>query len=256
MMPKFVIGGVEHSGTTLLSDIFRQVPGLDSGFEVGVLLCNTPREFRNFEPFINQMPEGWGVTEEDLDYICDTDSFQEFYNRLYERSKIIKKPCEIFDKTPRYAWGIEKCISNYPDGKYILTYKDPRALVYSNYKRFGKILKFEDFLEESLPKIRRYWKKIYENYQKIKRGEIKGEFMIVSLEEITFNTKNTLHKLFDFVGLKFDLDFLLLKDLRYRHTRTDYISAKIVLEYKLNLNKEQIKLIEEYLKDLEEWFYD
>ncbi len=91
MMPKFVIGGVEHSGTTLLSDIFRQVPGLDSGFEVGVLLCNTPKEFRTFKPFIDQMPAGWGLTEEDLDYICDTDSFQDFYERLYEKSQIIKK---------------------------------------------------------------------------------------------------------------------------------------------------------------------
>ncbi|WP_161936190.1 sulfotransferase family protein [Thermodesulfovibrio aggregans] len=256
-MPKFVIGGVEHSGTTLLSDIFRQVPGLDSGFEVGVLLCNTPKEFRTFKPFIDQMPAGWGLTEEDLDYICDTDSFQDFYERLYEKSQIIKKPCEIFDKTPRYAWGIEKCISNYPDGKYILTYKDPRALFYSNYKRYGENVNFKDFIENNLPKSIKYWLKIYENYQKIKKEEIKGNFLIVSLEEITFDCRKTLEKIFEFVGLEFNLDYLLLRNLRYRHTRADYISAKIALEYRFKLKKEEIKIITQELGGiLNEWFYE
>jgi len=254
MLPEFVICGVEHSGTTLLSDIFRQVEGLDAGFEVGVLLCNSPREFKDFHPFVDQIYKGWGITQEDLNYICDTDSFEEFYERLYEKSKVIRKPCKIFDKTPRYAWGLEQCIKNF-QGKYIFTYKDPRALVYSNYKRYKEGKDFEEWLEHFVPKAKKYWLKIYENYRRVKQGEFKN-VLVVSLEEITFNTRNTLEKIFDFVGLQFKLDYLLLKNLRYHHTRADYISAKIVLEYRLNLSKEQIKKIEELVKELEEWFYD
>ncbi len=256
MLPKFVICGVEHSGTTLLSDIFRQVENIDSGFEVGVLLCNTPREFRTFKPFIDQIPAGWGVKEEDLDYICDTDSFEEFYDRLYEKSTVIQKPCEIFDKTPRYAWGLEKALQNY-GGKYICTYKDPRALVWSNFKRYKKTMSWDEWFKEYAPKLKRYWLKIYNNYQKVKKGELgNGNIEIVSLEDLTFNTRNTVERLFEFVGIPFKLDYLVLKNLRYRHTRADYVSAKIALEYKLNLSPEQIRQIEEYFKELKGWFYD
>ena len=31
----FLVCGVEHSGTTLVSDLFRQIPHCESGFEVG-----------------------------------------------------------------------------------------------------------------------------------------------------------------------------------------------------------------------------
>ena len=52
-MLRFIICGPEHSGTTLISDIFRQVPGLDSGFEVGVLLADTPVSSRLLSRFMN-----------------------------------------------------------------------------------------------------------------------------------------------------------------------------------------------------------
>ncbi|TVS07098.1 MAG: hypothetical protein EA413_01985, partial [Cyanobium sp. PLM2.Bin73] len=62
----FIICGLEHSGTTLGSDLFRQVPGCDSGFECGVLLCTTPRDFAGNQPFYQNMLAGWKITEGDL----------------------------------------------------------------------------------------------------------------------------------------------------------------------------------------------
>lgn len=252
MLPKFVICGVEHSGTTLLSEIFRQVEKIDAGFEVGVLLVDNPREFRNYHPFIDQMPEGWGLTEEDLDYICDTDSFEEFYERLYERSRIIKKPCEIFDKTPRYAWALDKCMEKY-NGKYICTYKDPRALVWSNFKRYHKNENFMKWIEANATEFKLYWLQIYENYQKFKE---RNNVFIVSLEEIALNPKNTIKNIFDFVGIPFKLDYLFLSNPRYYQVRAGYINYEIVFEYKYHLGKEEIIIIENYFKELEEWFYE
>jgi len=57
----FLICGLEHSGTTMVSDLFREHPLADSGFECGVLLCNTPSEFLTFEPFCRHMYVGWGI---------------------------------------------------------------------------------------------------------------------------------------------------------------------------------------------------
>ncbi len=160
MIPKFVICGVEHSGTTLLSDLFRQVHGLDSGFEVGVLLCDSPKEFRHFEPFITNMKSGWGITDEQLDYICDVETFVEFYVRLKEASSIIDKNSEIFDKTPRYFHSLSKCIQKV-ECNFIATYKDPRSIVYSDFKRV-KVKNFYKWYEQyKLAKLR-YLSRIYE----------------------------------------------------------------------------------------------
>ena len=57
-MLAFVICGVEHSGTTLISEIFRQVPMLDSGFETGVLLSETPSQFLQEMPFATTYRRG------------------------------------------------------------------------------------------------------------------------------------------------------------------------------------------------------
>ncbi len=109
MALKFVICGLEHSGTTLLSDIFRQVPGLDSGFEVGVLLCDSPRQFPRRQPFYKHMRPGWKISPEDLQRCCAVDTVGEFYAELHRRSGVLKEgTIDIFDKTPRYFWDIPR----------------------------------------------------------------------------------------------------------------------------------------------------
>ena len=57
----FLICGLEHSGTTMVSDLLREHPDVDSGFECGVLLCSQPSDFLNYEPFCNHMVVGWGL---------------------------------------------------------------------------------------------------------------------------------------------------------------------------------------------------
>ena len=66
----FLICGLEHSGTTMASDLFREHPEVDSGFECGVLLCDNPSDFLTLTPFRNHMAVGWGINEEDLTYAC------------------------------------------------------------------------------------------------------------------------------------------------------------------------------------------
>ncbi|NEP37811.1 MAG: sulfotransferase [Okeania sp. SIO2H7] len=163
MVLKFAICGLEHSGTTLLSDIFRQVPELDAGFEVGVLLGKSPKEFPNVQPFYKNMLSGWEITEEHLAAICNTNSFPEFYAGLEKKSKVLKPTAKnIFDKTPRYFARIFECY-NKIEVPFIATYKDPRSLVFSDFKRTGKGKEFVVWYEEyKKPKLR-YLGNIYKN---------------------------------------------------------------------------------------------
>lgn len=253
MIPKFVICGIEHSGTTLLSDVFRQVPGLDSGFEVGVLLAKSPREFRMLEPFISNLKSGWGITDAQLDAICNTDNFDDFYFRLRQESRIVDDNDEIFDKTPRYFSQLQNCITRVPC-KFIAVYKDPRSLVFSDYKR-AKPNDFDQWFDDYAPKKMKYLAAIYKQYELCKNATT-NRTTLVSLEAIALDTRKTFDRLFAFVDLEFKKDYLLLKNMRYKHTKETYVSSKIPFEYMEALNKHQEDKISRYFSSLNDWFYD
>ncbi len=256
---KFVICGLEHSGTTLLSDIFRQIPELDSGFEVGVLLADSPRKFKETQPFYNNMQGGWGIGRESLDNACDTDDFNEFYQRLQHASDILSKDTKhLFDKTPRY---FVKIISCYKKIKvpFIIMYKDPRSLVYSDFKRAAQGTCFQEWYAEYKEAKISYLRQSYSRYLALKRtsdAELKKDVLCVSLEEVCLNTRSTLDKIFQHVGYNLELSYLLLKDLRYPHTRTPEISSRIPFEYFEGLTRQQRTEIEKDFAEFEDWFYN
>lgn len=259
MTLKFVICGLEHSGTTLLSDIFRQIPELDSGFEVGVLLGASPKEFPEIHPFYANMLSGWKISEDHLKAICDTESFPDFYAGLQQKSEVLSPQAnDIFDKTPRYFQKIFECQEK-AKVPFVATYKDPRSIVFSDFKRTGKGKAFEEWYEVyKKPKIQ-YLSSIYRNsYIPWKEGlepEKVQQILCLSLEEICLNTRETLEKIFLHVGQGFRLQYILLKNLRYHHTRVPEISSRIPFEYLDVFNTKQLALIGEDFGELKDWFY-
>ena len=255
---KFVICGIEHSGTTLVSDIFRQVPSVDSGFECGVLLAQSPKEFPGVQPFFSNALGGWEVSEETLKEICDTESFSDFYQSLYKASGFLNPDVKyLFDKTPRYFQHLFECQAKV-GVPFIATYKDPRSIVFSDFKRAGKGRAFEEwYAGYKAPKLR-YLSSIYNNnYVKWKAGTqaTTSEILCVALEDICLNTRETVEKMFDHVGFSFDVGYLLMKNLRYAHTRVPQVSSRIPFEYIESLDKQQISAIENDFSSLQDWFY-
>jgi hypothetical protein len=253
MLPSFVICGIEHSGTTLLSDIFRQVPTIDSGFETGVLLVDSPREFRNKEPFISNLAPGWRLKPNDLDTVCDCDTFDEFYERLWQLSGVVDHSKTImFDKTPRYFSTLSSCMQRI-DCRFIASYKDPRAIVASDYNR-AKPNDFLSWFYGYAPDKKKYLRIIHTQLKLIQQGLLPNA-LAVSLEDVCLNTRSTLGLLFDHVEQSFDLQYLLLKNLRYRHTKLPYISSNIPFQYLDTFNREQLELIEQEFSEFDLFFY-
>lgn len=248
----FVICGVEHSGTTLISDLFRQAPQFDAGFEVGVLLCPTPRAFPELDPFADNLLDGWGINAADRDYCCDTDQYDIFYDRLKERSGVLRnKSVRIFDKTPRYFEHLGACLDRFP-GPFIASYKDPRAIVCSDFKRSGTDDFFawlDGYRDEKLY----YLQDIYHQHQ---NEEANDRVHFVALEELAFRPEASVQTLFAHVGADFNPDYLVMKHLRYEHTRANTITPGIVMEYEDILTADQIHAIEDAFADLEAWFFD
>lgn len=251
MLPSFLICGPEHSGTTLLSDIFRQTSKFESGFECGVLLAKSPKEFRNLEPFVSNISRGWMISSNSLDYICDTEDFSEFYSRLIGCSKIDFNK-RIFDKTPRYLLKLRE-ICDKIDVPVYVCFKDPRSIVASDFVRSGEKI-FEAWFDGYVEAKKRYLMNLYANYSMAKDCQI-NNCCLVRLEDMCLNTRETLDRVFFYVNESFNLKYLNFERLRYAHTKEKYIAANIPFVYLKILDKHQILKIEKEFSICDDWFY-
>jgi Sulfotransferase family len=252
MTPKFLICGLEHTGTTLVSDLFRQVPDLDSGFECGVLLGESPREFISQEPFAGHMLKGWGISRDQLMHCCDTDDFTEFYSRLQNTSSQLGAATQaIFDKTPRYlsqlSLVLERCAC-----PVVVCYKDPRGIVCSDFKR-SKTSDFNSWYESYHSKKMGY---VRSCYKELMANTQNPRITTVGLEELALNSRATMERMFEGVGETFKLDYALIKELRYIHVRSKVVSADIAFEYRSVLSEEaQARILKDFA-EFDAWIYD
>lgn len=227
MFPKFLICGLEHTGTTLISDLFRQLPGVDSGFECGVLLRSSPREFETLQPFANNMLKGWGITREQFAHCCDTDDFQEFYARLLPAATALDEgTTTIFDKTPRYLSELTAVLDRC-DCPAVVSYKDPRAIVCSDFKR-AKTEDFDAWYDEYAPQKLRYVESCYKEF--VKHAD-NPRVTTVGLEELAMNSRATMERMFAHVGERFELGYAIIDTLRYANVKNRTVSADIAFEY-------------------------
>lgn len=251
MLPSFIICGPEHSGTTLLSDIFRQTSKYDSGFECGVLLADSPNAFRNMEPFVSNMRRGWMIKTRDLDYVCAADDYAGFYSRLVERSNLDLKT-NIFDKTPRYLHKLREVRARI-DKPIFVCYKDPRSIVASDFLR-SQEENFDVWFDQYYYKKYQYIIKLYNNYKSAKDGSIKN-CILVRLEALCLDARETLENIFIEIGEKFDLRYLNFENIRYHHNKAQFIATNIPFNYFKVLKKDHLLKIEREFALFDDWFY-
>lgn len=251
MFPKLIICGLEHTGTTLISDLFRQLPGLDSGFECGVLLRSSPRDFPTLQPFAQNMLEGWGITQEDLNHCCATDQFAEFYRRLLAASTVLDvDTTAIFDKTPRYLSELSKVLER-SDCPVVVSYKDPRASVCSDFKR-AKIDDFDTWYDDYAPRKLRYVETCYKEFVSHAGNP---RVTTVGLEELAMNSRATMERMFTHVGEAFQLNYAIIDTLRYVNVKNRTVSADIAFEYLGKLSIEAQQRILDDFGQFDMWVY-
>ena len=250
----FLICGLEHSGTTMVSDLFREHPDVDSGFECGVLLCEKPRDFLSYEPFCNHMVVGWGIDHRDFEMACDASTFEEFYSRLFLYSSLIKEKQagNIFDKTPRYITDLGR-VQQRCDRPIIAVIKDPRSLALSDFKRSKySIDQIDQWYEGWMEPKKAYMRSAYLGYQYAWRND---NCFVVRLEDICFDARNTVGALYDFVGIDFKSEFLSLRSKRFNNTSGSSISVGACMQF---LDDLPVFIQERILEDFSEfdrWFF-
>lgn len=251
MTLKFIVCGLEHTGTTLVSELFRQVPTLDSGFECGVLMNDTPANFLDFKPYSTNMLEGWGITQEQFQFCCQQSSFASFYEKLLTFStKLAENTTELFDKTPRYLVELDQVLRR---GKVpaIITYKDPRAIVCSDYKR-SNAQNFDAWFDEYLEPKHLYMQDAYNQYISHTQDR---RIISIGLEALAMNARSTMEEMFSHVDKKFKLEYAVISDIKYDNVRGNVVSADIVFEFRRIFTQKQLIKIEKEFSYFDLWFY-
>jgi|GEM_PF-2378211 len=244
-----VLCGFEHSGTTMLSEMLRQHPKLDSGFEGGFLLNENARDFLTCEPFYTNLKGGWGVNDEDLRYICAVDTWGELYARLREKAGVIKdKNTWIFDKTPRYMQVLPQVLERVPGVPCIVIVRDFRSVLWSSYKRTG--LTIDEWYKKTFKLTCNHTLSYCRGWKEAMEKGYGERILLIQYEDLCVNKDKEAKKIFDFLELEFEESYLSFEERRYAHVKESQVSTKYLTEYKGNLPEEicqeAIKVTEEY----------
>jgi Sulfotransferase family len=253
-----IVCGFEGGGTTMLSEILKQHPRLESGFEGGFLLVDKPQEFLSLEPYCTDLKKLWEVSEEDLKYICQGEIWPDVYRRLHDRAKIIKKnDTWLVDKTPRYMAFLPSVLQKVPNVPCIVLTRDPRSVLWTRTKRTynknaPKGLTRTEWAERELePACQAYLAYARGLRQAMEKG-FGDKILLVKYESLCINQETEVMRIFDFIGMQFDLSYLSIKDKdpRYHPCRGNEISVQYLTEYKDNLSEETaekaLKMTEEF----------
>lgn len=198
-----VVCGMPFSGTTYLSRIICSHPNIDSGFECGLLFENSPRDFHRRKKFYgwmmsNNVPYNWKLSQEDMNYICNTDNFYEAYDRIVDRCHLFNDNVnKIIDKTPAYIYRLRGIMTNVDRTPFIVIRKEP-DFQFSSYKNRGK----------TIDEFAKLYRRQHNSISRVKRIPILSKrLLIVNFDDLHTDLNGSLEKLFDFISQFSNIEF-------------------------------------------------
>jgi len=249
-----IVCGYEKSGTTLLNEILRNHPQLDSGFECGFLLGNSPRDFPGIQPYHSFFRQKWRLSKEDMAHICNTADWAECYRRVRQLSPVITdKQTLLFDKTPIYMLHLEAVLNRAPNIPCVVNVRDPRSLMLSWANWSGHDNEPEGFIAENL-----------ENYCERYNSYAQGYFHAVSahgkrilvnqFEELCLAPSAVLMRIFEFLGFEFRPEFLNFSSEHFVYGNT--ISQEYLYPYRETLSQDLCDQILAGTRETAQWHFE
>ncbi len=207
-MPQaIIVTGMEHSGTTYLSDLLKSHPRINGGFEGGMLLGNRPSDFPGIHPFYEWMqkannPTQWGVSAENMRFVTAATTWLDMYQRIMASSPLFNGTADILlDKTPPYMPVLDQILNKVPFPAIVI-YK-PILHQYTSYKK--RDITLNDFLW----RYTHYFGGFFKAWKLFP-----SRIMLVSHVELTQKPAEVLSRIFDHLRLG-------------KETRVDISSARL-----------------------------
>ncbi len=243
-----LVCGFERGGTTALSEVLRQAPGIEAGFEGGFLLAPDPASFPSVDPYYGMALRGWNLALEDMEYACSAPGWEEMYRRLAERFRPDRE-VRIFDKTPRYMECLAEVMAKVPGVPVVVVVRDPRALFWSWLKRAGE--RPADWLAAYPARYRAY----AAGYHAALQAGLGDRLLLVRHEELSLHPAQEVARVFSFLGLDFDPAYLSFSP-RFRNVRGEGMTSAFVLEYRDHLTAGECEQILAATAGCADWWWE
>mmetsp|Transcript_23519 Transcript_23519/g.75309 ORF Transcript_23519/g.75309 Transcript_23519/m.75309 type:complete len:290 (+) Transcript_23519:699-1568(+) len=133
-----IVTGLENSGTTVLSQLVMSSPHIFGGFECGLLLACSPREFSHVAPFHSWLPQLWRLHGADaVEQVNGAACHQHAYGALLHRSLCMQRTgaTSLLDKTPSYIYILYDVMRRTPGVPVVVAQKSRAAQLRSWAKR-------------------------------------------------------------------------------------------------------------------------
>lgn len=142
---KVIVCGVEHSGTTVFSDVIKRHPNLCGGFECGLLVADNPADFVNRPPWYEWLgrpteDNHWGMPQEGIDAVTQAPDFGAAYRAIIDHSPLFadKARDRVVDKTPFYVYYLLEMLPKVPSFVPCLVIEKSIENFWRSYKKRGK----------------------------------------------------------------------------------------------------------------------
>jgi hypothetical protein len=249
-----IVCGYEKSGTTLLNEVLRRHPGLDSGFECGMLLGDSPKDFAKFQPHYAFFKSGWQLSREDMHYIFAAEGWGECYRRARERSPLITdKNAQIFDKTPVYMLHLPSVLQKVPGIPCVVSVRDPRALMLSWAHWSGHGEDAEAWITANLDAYLQRYLGYAEGY--CAALEQHGSRILLSrFEELCLEPQQRMRQIFTFLGLDFSEQYLNFSSRHFVYGNS--VSAQYIAPYRGRLSASLCHAILDGTQRCAAWHYE
>ncbi len=199
--PPFFILGCVRSGTTMLRDMLRLHPNLESPEETHFFRWSDPFKSPRFlhpyehNPHIRKQQEMDGVGPEEFASIMavstSKSSLAMNYGAAFLRHRG-KPTARWFDKTPQNIYGILLISAQIPEAKFVHIHRNPLNVVASLF--VGKIMKIQDLIGAVS-----YWMESMQIMDEYKKAN--GDRVIeVAYESVTGDPEPELDRILRFLG--------------------------------------------------------
>ncbi len=253
---KTIVCGYERGGTTLINEILRSHPRMDSGFECGFLLAPSPRDYlkagyRDFNGSL--IKNGWGITQEELeDYICDTDSWETVYRRLREKSRVVEnKSVMLFDKTPKYLERLDQVMGRIPSIPCIVIAKEAKGVIWSWIKRSDSSIDAA-IRDEQLKAYANRYISYYKGFERA-LPLFSDRILLVHYHKLCAHPVREVKRIFKFLKMPFSRNVMQFQSNYGVHGSK--ISKEYMNEHERHLPKQTLARIDE-LTEKADWGFD
>ena len=227
---------------------------MDSGFEGGFLLADSPKEFHKIQPYYNYFKLLWKLTDDEMTYICNTDYWGEAYGRAREKSKVIKnKKTKIFDKTPIYMKYLSEVLMKVPGILCVVIVRDPRSVMSSWAKWTGHEQDIEGCVNKNLQEYTDRYLSYANGFNKAFQT-LSDRILLIQYEHLCLNSEIVLRNIFNFLGLEFKKKYMKFSSKYNVYGKS--VSKDYLCPYKKVLTP---KTSEQILKDtnkISQWHFE